>query len=74
MSSGAETSRSHAGTATRQARAASRTTATWARHNTADLLRLAGQITALTDLPAARRTPRGPRPRRPAALIARSRV
>ncbi|WP_261678951.1 hypothetical protein [Streptomyces violarus] len=45
MSSGADTSHSHAGTATRQARAASRTTATWARHIAADRLRLAGQIT-----------------------------
>ncbi|MEU6946464.1 type III effector protein, partial [Streptomyces sp. NPDC046316] len=39
--------------ATRQARAAERSTATWARRNAADLRRLAGQITALTDLPAA---------------------
>ncbi|GAA0612725.1 type III effector protein [Streptomyces crystallinus] len=37
-------------TATRQARAADRTTAAWARRNAADLRRLAGQITALTDL------------------------
>ncbi|MGI3198730.1 type III effector protein [Streptomyces sp. GLT-R25] len=44
-------------TATRQARAADRTTATWARANAADLRRLAGQITALTDLPAAARRP-----------------
>ena len=44
-------------TATRQARAARRTTATWARHNAADLRRLAGQITALTDLPPAARRP-----------------
>ncbi|MDQ1032710.1 hypothetical protein QF035_010292 [Streptomyces umbrinus] len=44
-------------TATRQARAADRTTATWARTNAADLRRLAGQITALTDLPAAARRP-----------------
>ncbi|GGU50285.1 type III effector protein [Streptomyces violascens] len=44
-------------TATRQARAAGRTTATWARANAADLRRLAGQITALTDLPAAARLP-----------------
>ncbi|MFF8712769.1 type III effector protein [Streptomyces sp. NPDC015184] len=44
-------------TATRQARAAERTTATWARTNAADLRRLAGQITALTDLPAAARRP-----------------
>ncbi|WP_058041401.1 hypothetical protein [Streptomyces roseifaciens] len=42
-------------TAARQARAAERTTATWARHNAADLRRLAGQITALTDLPPAAR-------------------
>lgn len=42
-------------TATRQARAAERTTATWARTNAADLRRLAGQITALTDLPPAAR-------------------
>lgn len=44
-------------TATRQARAAERTIATWARANAADLRRLAGQITALTDLPAAARRP-----------------
>ncbi|WP_028803994.1 hypothetical protein [Streptomyces sp. 142MFCol3.1] len=44
-------------TATRQARAAERTTAAWARTNAADLRRLAGQITALTDLPAAARRP-----------------
>ncbi|MFI7242783.1 type III effector protein [Streptomyces qinglanensis] len=44
-------------TATRQARAAKRTTAAWARHNAAGLRRLAGQITALTDLPAAARPP-----------------
>ncbi|MFE1176879.1 type III effector protein [Streptomyces sp. NPDC058773] len=44
-------------TATRQARAAERTTATWARANAAELRRLAGQITALTDLPAAARRP-----------------
>ncbi|MCD9145442.1 type III effector protein [Streptomyces albireticuli] len=44
-------------TATRQARAADRTTAVWARRNAADLRRLAGQITALTDLPAAARLP-----------------
>ncbi|MFF4535287.1 type III effector protein [Streptomyces aureus] len=42
-------------TATRQARAADRTAAAWARRNAADLRRLAGQITALTDLPAAAR-------------------
>ncbi|MFF6772470.1 type III effector protein [Streptomyces sp. NPDC012637] len=46
-------------TATRQARAAERTTATWARTNAADLRRLAGQITALTDLPPAARRPLG---------------
>ncbi|MFJ8314244.1 MULTISPECIES: type III effector protein [unclassified Streptomyces] len=44
-------------TATRQARAADRDTATWARRNAADLRRLAGQITALTDLPPAARRP-----------------
>ncbi|MEV6132686.1 type III effector protein [Streptomyces violaceusniger] len=44
-------------TATRQARAAERSTATWARRNAADLRRLAGQITALTDLPPAARRP-----------------
>ncbi|MFH9069473.1 hypothetical protein [Streptomyces alboflavus] len=43
--------------ATRQARAADRTTAAWARHNAADLRRLAGQIAALADLPAAARRP-----------------
>ncbi|MEU3984461.1 type III effector protein [Streptomyces sp. NPDC026672] len=42
-------------TATRQARAAERATATWARANAADLRRLAGQITALAHLaPGAR--------------------
>ncbi|SOD61580.1 hypothetical protein SAMN06297387_103240 [Streptomyces zhaozhouensis] len=46
-------------TATRQARAADRTTAARARRNAADLRRLAGQITALTDLPAAARRPLG---------------
>ncbi|MEN2416999.1 type III effector protein [Streptomyces rimosus] len=46
-------------TATRQARAAERTTAAWARANAADLRRLAGQITALTDLPPAARHPLG---------------
>ncbi|MYW07598.1 type III effector protein, partial [Streptomyces sp. SID2563] len=46
-------------TATRQARAADRSTATWARRNAADLRRLAGQITALTDLPPAARRPLG---------------
>ncbi|MGW1068950.1 type III effector protein [Streptomyces aureus] len=44
-------------TATRQARAADRATANWARHKAADLRRLAGQITALTDLPAAAHRP-----------------
>ncbi|TJZ59411.1 type III effector protein [Streptomyces piniterrae] len=44
-------------TATRQARAADRTAAAWARRNAADLRRLAGQITALTDLPPAARRP-----------------
>ncbi|MFH9424589.1 type III effector protein [Streptomyces sp. NPDC017529] len=43
--------------ATRQARAADRTTAAWARRNAADLRRLAGQITALTDLPPTARRP-----------------
>ncbi|MGW3103848.1 type III effector protein [Streptomyces sp. NPDC001100] len=46
-------------TATRQARAADRTAAAWARRNAADLRRLAGQISALTDLPAAARRPLG---------------
>ncbi|MGW3917008.1 HSP18 transcriptional regulator [Streptomyces sp. NPDC005070] len=36
--------------ATRDTRAAERTVTTWARDNAADLRRLAGQITALTDL------------------------
>ncbi|MFF9431875.1 type III effector protein [Streptomyces sp. NPDC014746] len=44
-------------TATRLARAADRTTAAWARDNAADLRRLAGQITALTDLPTTARRP-----------------
>ncbi|MEE1768098.1 type III effector protein [Streptomyces sp. JV185] len=44
-------------TATRQARAADRSAAAWARRNAADLRRLAGQITALTDLPPASRRP-----------------
>ncbi|MGY1503341.1 type III effector protein [Streptomyces sp. QTS52] len=43
--------------ATRDRRAADRTVTTWARANAADLRRLAGQITALTDLPTAARTP-----------------
>ncbi|WP_433573553.1 type III effector protein [Streptomyces sp. CA-251247] len=38
--------------ATRDRRAAGRTVTAWARGNAADLRRLAGQITALTDLPA----------------------
>ncbi|PWI20434.1 type III effector protein [Streptomyces sp. Act143] len=38
--------------ATRERRATERTTATWARRNAADLRRIAGRITALTDLPA----------------------
>ncbi|WP_327286829.1 type III effector protein [Streptomyces sp. NBC_01198] len=38
--------------ATRNRRAADRSIDTWARANAADLRRLAGQITALTDLPA----------------------
>ncbi|MBW8797478.1 MAG: type III effector protein [Streptomyces sp.] len=37
-------------TATRQARAAERATATWARRHAADLRRIAGQITALAHL------------------------
>ncbi|MET7795568.1 type III effector protein [Streptomyces decoyicus] len=41
--------------ATRERRAADRTLATWARHNAADLRRIAAQITALTDLPTAAR-------------------
>ncbi|MFJ6121505.1 type III effector protein [Streptomyces sp. NPDC092129] len=43
--------------ATREHRAAQRTAATWARRNAADLRRIAGQITALTDLPTAARLP-----------------
>ncbi|WP_234538717.1 type III effector protein [Streptomyces sp. R39] len=43
--------------ATRERRAAERTTAVWARRNAADLRRIAGQITALTDLPDAARLP-----------------
>ncbi|MYV37858.1 type III effector protein, partial [Streptomyces sp. SID1328] len=42
--------------ATRERRAAERTTATWARRNAADLRRIAGQIAALTDLPPAAHT------------------
>ncbi|MFC4031953.1 type III effector protein [Streptomyces polygonati] len=41
--------------ATRNRRAADRTVDAWARTNAADLRRLAGQITQLTDLPAAAR-------------------
>lgn len=44
-------------TATRQARAAERSTTDWARTRAADLRRLAGQITALTDLPTAAHRP-----------------
>lgn len=43
--------------ATRDRRAADRNVTTWARDNAADLRRLAGQITALTDLPATARDP-----------------
>ncbi|MFE0514270.1 type III effector protein [Streptomyces sp. NPDC058964] len=43
--------------ATRDRRAADRTVTAWARANAAELRRLAGQITALTDLPAAARSP-----------------
>ncbi|MBL1082270.1 type III effector protein [Streptomyces actinomycinicus] len=43
--------------ATRERRAADRTAAAWARHNAADLRRIAGQITTLTDLPPAARHP-----------------
>ncbi|MEU6986510.1 type III effector protein [Streptomyces sp. NPDC046324] len=43
--------------ATRQARAAERSTVAWARRNAADLRRIAGQIAALSDLPAAARHP-----------------
>ncbi|MFG2660153.1 type III effector protein [Streptomyces sp. NPDC048425] len=45
--------------ATRERRATDRTDAAWARDNAAALRRLAGQITALTDLPPASRTPLG---------------
>ncbi|KIF01399.1 HSP18 transcriptional regulator [Streptomyces sp. RSD-27] len=41
--------------ATRDSRAADRTVTAWARDNAADLRRLAGQITALTGLPAGAR-------------------
>ncbi|MFE1987693.1 type III effector protein [Streptomyces mirabilis] len=43
--------------ATRNRRAADRTITAWARTNAAELRQLAGQITALTDLPAPSRTP-----------------
>ncbi|MFC9280660.1 type III effector protein [Streptomyces collinus] len=43
--------------ATRERRAAERATAAWARSNAADLRRIAGQITALPDLPTAARSP-----------------
>lgn len=43
--------------ATRDRRAADRAVTTWARGNAADLRQLAGQITALTGLPAQARTP-----------------
>ncbi|MGV9456593.1 type III effector protein [Streptomyces sp. NPDC003635] len=43
--------------AVRERRAADRNAAAFARRNAADLRRLAGQISALTDLPAAARTP-----------------
>ncbi|MFC8274272.1 type III effector protein [Streptomyces sp. NPDC057271] len=43
--------------ATRERRAADRSQAAWARRNAADLRRIAGQITALTDLPTAARRP-----------------
>ncbi|MFE0379580.1 type III effector protein [Streptomyces inhibens] len=43
--------------ATRDRRAADRTVTAWARHHAADLRRLAGQITALTDLPTTAGTP-----------------
>ena len=45
--------------ATRERRAAERTNADWARRNAADLRRIAGQITALTDLPTTARLPLG---------------
>ncbi|MEU5434444.1 type III effector protein [Streptomyces sp. NPDC020719] len=45
--------------ATRERRAADRTHTAWARDNAAALRRLAGQITALTDLPPASRTSLG---------------
>lgn len=43
--------------ATRNRRAADRTVTAWARGNAAGLRQLAGQITALTDLPVRARTP-----------------
>ncbi|MGP8296786.1 type III effector protein [Streptomyces inhibens] len=43
--------------ATRDRRAADRSVTAWARHHAADLRRLAGQITALTDLPTTAGTP-----------------
>jgi hypothetical protein len=43
--------------ATRDRRAAERNTTAWARRNAAALRRIAGQITALTDLPTAARRP-----------------
>lgn len=43
--------------ATREHRAAQRSTDAWARSNAADLRRIAAQITALTDLPTAARHP-----------------
>lgn len=43
--------------ATRERRAGDRALAAWARRNAADLRRLAGQITALTDLPTTARLP-----------------
>ncbi|MER6015474.1 type III effector protein [Streptomyces bluensis] len=43
--------------ATRERRAANRTAVAWARRNAADLRRIAGQITALTDLPTTARLP-----------------
>lgn len=45
--------------ATRDRRAANRTVTAWARDNAADLRRLAGQITSLTDLPGRARGPIG---------------
>lgn len=45
--------------ATRSRRAADRTITAWARTNAAELRQLAGQITALTDLPTQARAPLG---------------